>query len=73
MIIHKNLFNFLEKIYIKNMDFTNIKECELKTYFKNNEYYLLKNFCIEYKLINIEYHKINLTKNGVSLFNILKK
>lgn len=72
MIIHKNLVNFLEKIYLKNLDFKPITENELRQQFKNNEYYMLIKFCIEYKLISIEFHKINLTHNGINLFKILK-
>jgi hypothetical protein len=73
MIIHKKLKLFLEKIYIKNLDFSQIKENELRKCFKNNEYYNLKSFCLENELIDIEYHKINLTNIGINLFNILKK
>ena len=73
MIIHKNLINFLEKIYIENLSLKNLKEHELRKNFKNNEYYILIKFCLEYQLIIIEYHEIILTKKGIDFFKILKK
>lgn len=73
MIINKELKKFLEIIYNKNMNLESILECELRKSFKNNQFYNLRNFCIDNELIIIEYHKINLTKRGNNLFNILKE
>ena len=73
MIIHKELKRFLEIIYIKNIDFKPILECELRKEFKNNEYYKLKNFCFDNNLINVNYHEMNLTVDGIELFKSLNK
>lgn len=73
MIIHKELKNFLEIIYFQELDFNTITTFKLRKEFKNNEYYKLKNFCIENDLIIIEHHKINLTSSGIEFFKILKK
>lgn len=73
MIIHKNLLKFLEIIYNNDLNFNNITETKLKESFKNNEYYILKDFCIKNELININYRKINLTYYGIDFFKILKK
>lgn len=73
MIIHKKLKTFLEFIYKKDLDFSSIHESDLRREFKNNEYYQLKNFCLENKLIVIEFHEVNLTGIGLDFVNILKK
>ena len=73
MIIHKGLKEFLEIIFISNLDFKPISEHDLRKQFKNNQYYNIKLFCKENNLITIEYHKINLTNDGINLFKILKK
>ena len=71
-MINKLLYIFLEKIFIYNTDFKDITEIELKRTFKNNQYYNLKKFCLQNKLINNGFHKISLTQEGLTLFNFLK-
>lgn len=73
MLIHKNLKKFLELIYNEDMNFNSITPKDLYKNFKNNEYYSIKNFCLDNNLIIIEHNKINLTGFGVEFFNILKK
>jgi hypothetical protein len=72
MIIHKELKRFLEVIYLKNLDFKDISEYELRKQFKNNEYYQLLKFCILNNLLIIEFKHINLTLEGINFFKILK-
>lgn len=71
-MINKLLYDFLEKIFIANIDFKSISEHDLKKYFKNNQYYRIKNFCLNNKLIENGYHKLSLTQSGLYLFNFLK-
>ena len=74
IIIHKSLFKFLEIIFINDVNYYKpITKKELKTFFKNNEYYNLESFCIENNLINIEYDKIITTDLGKQFFTILKR
>ena len=72
MIIHKNLLKFLETINIKDLDFSPITEYNLRQYFNNFDYYLLRNFCLTNNLLTINYHVIILTSHGKNFLNILK-
>jgi hypothetical protein len=73
MIIHKNLVLFLDIINYNDSKLSPIKEIDLKKRFKHNEYYNLKKFCIDNKLIIINYHIITLTSLGNNLFKNLKE
>jgi hypothetical protein len=73
MIIHKKLKPFLELIFMKGLRFQTISCKELSKNFKNNEYYNLKNFCLENELIEMHSREISLTINGIEFFNFLKK
>jgi hypothetical protein len=72
MIINPLIIKFLEIIDNKDLSFTPINECDLKKEFKQNQYYQLKKFCIDNKLININYHIITLSMDGKYIFNSLK-
>jgi len=71
-MINKNLILFLEKIINYDLNFNPISINELKSFFKNNEYYNLKNFCLENNLIIFEYGKVIPTKKGRELHNVIK-
>ena len=69
----ENLEKFLNIISTYDLDFQKCPKKKLYHSFKNNEYYILKNFCEINDLINMEYGGIELTPKGKNFFNFLKK
>jgi hypothetical protein len=68
-----HLEKFLELINMYNIDFKKCPNKVLYNNFKNNEYYILKNFCEINNLIIKEYKYIELTQKGKEVFTNLKK
>jgi hypothetical protein len=68
----KSHYKILSLIETAEFSLNLITERELRSKFKDYEYYQLINFCKEYKLILIKYHNVELTSLGRKYINFLK-